>query len=222
MKTIGLIIVGVLFADHLFAQECKVLKPEIANSYQGECKNGLAQGKGIAKGRDSYSGEFKKGYPDGTGTYVWANGYTYKGEWKKGKREGKGEYIQHTAKGDVTLVGTWIKDKYVGTDILPYQINQQQGVVKYSIKKVIGNIGEIRIHFYRAGTDFCQMTDLTIVSDSGVDEALGSYFVIRNAVFPVQIKVNCKMPNLLNSNIYDCLFNFSIMEKGTWEVIIEV
>jgi hypothetical protein len=44
---------------------CKVLKSEIANQYEGSCKKGLANGKGIAVGRDKYEGNFKKGYPHG-------------------------------------------------------------------------------------------------------------------------------------------------------------
>ena len=39
------------------AQEtCKVLKPEISGSYLGDCKKGLANGKGIARGTDGYEG----------------------------------------------------------------------------------------------------------------------------------------------------------------------
>ena len=50
----------------IFAQNpCKVLMKEISGSYSGECKKGLADGKGEAKGVDRYIGAFKKGLPDG-------------------------------------------------------------------------------------------------------------------------------------------------------------
>jgi hypothetical protein len=59
----------------LFAQEeCKVLMPEISGSYTGKCKKGLAQGKGLAIGTDTYEGRFLKGLPDGTGKI-------YMGRW---------------------------------------------------------------------------------------------------------------------------------------------
>ncbi len=61
-----------------------MLKPEISLDYHGECKKGLAHGKGEAFGRDHYIGEFKKGWPNGNGLYKWNNGDNYEGEWKKG------------------------------------------------------------------------------------------------------------------------------------------
>jgi len=46
-------------------EPCKVLKQEIATKYFGNCKKGLAQGKGVAVGRDKYEGQFKNGLPNG-------------------------------------------------------------------------------------------------------------------------------------------------------------
>lgn len=75
---------------------CKVNDPDIAQSYVGDCVNGLAHGKGTAKGRDTYVGEFKNGLPDGQGTYTWADSVRncgmrycskkYVGERKEGRR----------------------------------------------------------------------------------------------------------------------------------------
>jgi len=56
-KLILLTLVAIFMPAFLFAQEaCLVLKPQIANRYDGECKNGLAHGKGIASGLDRYEG----------------------------------------------------------------------------------------------------------------------------------------------------------------------
>ncbi|MEI6061185.1 MAG: hypothetical protein WCR72_10775, partial [Bacteroidota bacterium] len=59
----------------LFGQEkCRVLKPELVGTYEGKCKDGLANGKGIAIGTDRYEGQFTKGFPQGYGTYTWSTG----------------------------------------------------------------------------------------------------------------------------------------------------
>ena len=56
---------------------CMVLMEAISGSYEGDCRNGLAHGKGTALGWDTYRGQFKKGLPHGTGTYIWENGAVY-------------------------------------------------------------------------------------------------------------------------------------------------
>jgi len=99
----------------LFSQEnCQVLKPEIAGNYTGKCKNGLAQGKGKAIGKDTYEGTFSKGLPEGKGTYAWSTGEVYTGEWKEGYQEGEGKYSFKKDGNDTIIAGIWIKDVYTG------------------------------------------------------------------------------------------------------------
>ena len=53
-----------LFATLSFsvkAQNCKVLLPALAGSYEGACKNDKANGIGKASGTDVYEGAFKNG-----------------------------------------------------------------------------------------------------------------------------------------------------------------
>jgi hypothetical protein len=61
--------------------------------YKGETINGLADGFGIAKGRDLYEGYFRDGKLDGKGKYTWANKNVYNGEWKDDKKSGWGKFI---------------------------------------------------------------------------------------------------------------------------------
>ena len=68
-----------------------MLADSLKGTYEGDCKNGKADGKGKATGTDSYDGEFKNGLPDGIGKYNWKSGDYYEGEWKKGLKDGKGE-----------------------------------------------------------------------------------------------------------------------------------
>jgi hypothetical protein len=60
---------------------CRVLDPTLAGTYQGGCKDGLAEGAGEAKGTAFYRGEFRAGRKHGTGTYVSPAGDTYTGRW---------------------------------------------------------------------------------------------------------------------------------------------
>lgn len=76
-----------------FAQNtCKVLDPDVANYYEGGCKNGLANGRGKAKGQDTYEGEFFAGNFHGKGIYTWSDGERYKGDYKEGVKHGYGIY----------------------------------------------------------------------------------------------------------------------------------
>ncbi|HEX5742262.1 MAG TPA: hypothetical protein VFY09_00005, partial [Flavobacteriaceae bacterium] len=64
--TIVFLGISLFFSESLFAQsDCKVLNDSINQSYAGKCKKGLAYGKGIAKGIDTYEGNFKNGLPHG-------------------------------------------------------------------------------------------------------------------------------------------------------------
>ena len=71
---------------------CKVLDPELAVTYSGGCKDGLAEGAGEAKGLAEYHGEFKAGWMHGKGVKSWPNGDRYEGEFVEGKKEGTGKY----------------------------------------------------------------------------------------------------------------------------------
>ncbi|MBK8494067.1 MAG: hypothetical protein IPL50_02955 [Chitinophagaceae bacterium] len=68
---------------------CTVLLDSLKGTYEGECKNGKANGKGKAVGINTYDGEFKNGYPEGKGKYTWSNGDYYYGGWKKDRKKEK-------------------------------------------------------------------------------------------------------------------------------------
>ena len=56
--------------SHAQQTNCTVKMKEIQGTYEGDCKDGKASGKGNAIGEDTYEGNFKNGYPDGTGKYI--------------------------------------------------------------------------------------------------------------------------------------------------------
>ena len=138
-----LLSVSILFAlvlsATLSAQDsgCKVLMESISGTYIGDCKKGLADGHGKAQGTDSYEGQFRKGLPNGTGTYIWSTGETYTGQWKKGIREGQGKYVFNSLGRDSVLTGYWKDNKYVGEKPLdPYVIEYRNSIGRVSCMNI--------------------------------------------------------------------------------------
>jgi hypothetical protein len=84
-----------LFALAAFAQEpsCKVQDPELQGSYQGGCRDGWAEGYGVARGSAQYRGAFKAGRKHGKGVKTWATGDRYEGDFVEDRREGTGMYV---------------------------------------------------------------------------------------------------------------------------------
>ena len=65
---------------------------ELRGTYEGACKDGLADGYGIAKGQAEYRGEFSSGRKHGKGTKIWPNGDRYEGSFADDRKEGVGSY----------------------------------------------------------------------------------------------------------------------------------
>lgn len=103
---------------------CKVTPQNLVGQYSGDCKYGLANGKGEAKGIDRYVGSFKDGQPNGNGTYYFADTAYYEGNFQDGIREGKGE-MHYMRKGvpDSIIKGYWIADIFRGAKYSPYKLS---------------------------------------------------------------------------------------------------
>ena len=85
-------ILFLLFSLPAAAQECKLLDPELQGSYSGPCKDGLAEGEGVARGTAEYQGEFRAGRKHGQGVKSWPNGDRYEGGFVEDRKEGRGRY----------------------------------------------------------------------------------------------------------------------------------
>ncbi len=71
---------------------CRVLDPELSGTYQGGCKDGLAEGDGMAKGFAEYQGGFHAGRKHGKGVKIWPSGDRYDGEFVEDRKESIGKY----------------------------------------------------------------------------------------------------------------------------------
>lgn len=104
--------------------ECKVSLPELEGIYGGDCKNGYAHGKGEAKGRHHYVGQFKNGLPNGQGTYYYNDSVYHVGSFQDGLKEGKGTtYYKSAGKADSVVKGFWSGNVYRGKRYTTYVVN---------------------------------------------------------------------------------------------------
>src|SRR4030095_8089240 len=100
-------------APPAMSHDCRVRDAYLRGAYEGDCdeRTELAQGKGEAKGADTYIGHFAKGRPDGKGVYTWENGARLNGSFKQGNAQGQGGFV--SAKG-VRYEGEFVNGKLAG------------------------------------------------------------------------------------------------------------
>ena len=222
MKKIGIsAILCFMLAGSLAAQErCRVLMSTISVHYEGDCKKGLADGKGEAYGVDHYIGHFKKGLPDGKGVYKWATGEIYKGSFKKGMRQGMGTYTFKVAGKDSTLTGKWVKDKFVGNTekTRVYSVLYKNNISRITVNR-LGDGNEIRIKFYRNGGEIA-VGGLMLIGDSGNVMTDRSFTGFDRVDFPFTGKLLFSVPNDFYTATLSCELRFRINVPGSYEVRI--
>jgi hypothetical protein len=200
---------------------CKVLLPAISGSYSGGCKNGLAQGKGIAQGIDHYEGQFSEGVPQGRGTYTWADGSFYKGQWVNGFKEGMGKMVYPMPGGDSIVTGYWKEDNYFGDRYIPhYKITRSIGVVRSNIRKISDSGSDITLKILIGGRINSDIEEFSMVYDNGNEYKSGTAINIQNIFFPFDLKIKYRTWNQLHTSQSDVLFEFTIFDPGRWEVTI--
>jgi hypothetical protein len=213
------LIVVLIFGNYVYAQQsdCKVTIADISGSYSGGCKNGLAHGKGVAQGTDRYEGQFIKGMPDGKGIYKWANGTYFEGQWKNGMKEGFGKMVYR----DSVVTGYWKGDKYQGKKLIPpFKITNSRSVSRSTITKSVDVANGVRIRILQGGSDNTTIEDFSLSYDSGNEYRMTNIYGIQNTSLPLDVKITYRTWNQLHTAQYEVLFEFTIYDPGTWEVVI--
>lgn len=212
-----------LTANAIYAQtDCKVLNPRIGDSYNGSCKNGLADGKGEALGVDQYNGEFKKGLPEGKGTYIWQSGEKYEGSWKKGLKDGEGKYTFKYEGRDSILTGIWKEDIYVGAKtVAPYVVQYLSGISRVSCIRA-GEVPYVNYKFSRSGgkAEENDIMNLTFQGSTGQESVQTNFVGFEQVTFPFEGKVRFEAPNTLNTATVNYELRLLINQPGSWTVTI--
>jgi len=224
----------------LLAQPCKVSIDSLKGEYKGECSKGKAEGKGTAKGADFYTGDFRDGYPDGTGKYTWKNGDWYEGGWKKGLFDGNGTLHNGNNKTDSTveLAGFWKKGKYIGRYEKPYVINSLTNAVSgLNIRKQKTGQPEITItvksvtggasSFGKSVLPKCRLTDIQLiegrfqqqVSDESSSPITNKY-ILRQVTYPFHAilsfeSIGAALPRKERIAV-------EILENGNWYIQVDI
>ena len=117
-----LIALIVLFSGcNLKTENCLVHDVDISGKYLGECLNGLAEGMGEARGRDTYIGTFKAGNPHGKGNYKWGAGSAWNGDMFVGEfRDGERKVGEYRSKNGIVYKGHFYKAKLYGFGTISY------------------------------------------------------------------------------------------------------
>ena len=86
MKHIILTLTLIIFTSiHILSQEN--FENRIEGKYTGDSKKGVAHGNGKSVGIDTFEGKFRKGIPQGKGTYIFGEEVEFRGTaYKKGDK----------------------------------------------------------------------------------------------------------------------------------------
>ena len=196
---------------------CNVIPLPIQGKYSGECRDGKANGKGKSVGMDSFEGNFKKGYPDGEGTYTWQNGNYFIGNFRKNVKAGKGEmHFLKPNKPDSIVTGFWKKDNYVGMYENPYEILELSPAVTYkNFQKYGTKKSSVIISMESGMLGTANVTNFLIMQGSYIRynkaELTKSQTIdFQNVEFPFRVKF------IIDKGPLDILIN----ESGEWHVEI--
>jgi hypothetical protein len=196
-----------------------VLIPAISGNYVGKCKKGLAHGKGKAEGVDVYEGMFRKGLPNGKGTYTWSTGESYEGNWLAGQKDGKGVYTAIIDGKDSITAGVWKSGAYLGPVPDPPKVLGNVAVDKYRFSRR-GDGDKVLIDIYLNGDYNVDLLDFTIIGSSGSDMRMGHSIGLDNVSFPLTCKVSYTTWNKAYSARHYAKFEFEISEPGNWLVVL--
>lgn len=225
-----IIIVFVILSTCGNAQySCKVLIENLQGQYNGECKKGLADGEGAAKGVDTYIGSFKKGFPHGYGVYTFANGSSYIGNFRSGKKDGYGLLKMIVGSGDIVQnYGLWLADSLVVANDSKalFHVKEKKGikVIDPKITKDVSVKSQIWINFMVDGVPDKSVLIKDVEISNGVrintEERSLNTLVAFDGIkeFPVTFKLTYQIRKTDQLFLVDCVAEITLLTNGLWEI----
>ena len=226
MKNINTLITLLLLlgsAGYLMAQnssqDCKVLSGKISGTYTGECKNGLAHGKGHSIGVDEYEGKFKKGLPDGPGKYTWSNGNVYEGQWKNGVKHGAGVLFNSTT--NKATNGIWASDTIKKVIVKEYKVLLASSISFVNIKRTPAiQTGRVQVEF-DIPSSHKFFSSLEIEHSSGLLVKSNGKCLFDDVTFPFKAEISFVISGQSFVIHKRCIAQFEIYEESGWTVVIK-
>jgi hypothetical protein len=231
MKNIVFItVVFLVFCSSAYGQfDCKVLTNNLEGQYNGECKKGLANGEGSAKGVDTYRGEFKKGYPNGFGVYTFKNGSNYIGHFRKGKKDGYGLLNTISEAGGLSQdYGLWLADSLIipNDSKALFKVKYRKGIKlidpRLNRDKAVKN--QVWVNFFVNGVPdkTVLVSKAEISSGKQLDtkkrslNTLVAFDEIKE--FPVTFKLIYQIQKVDQLFPVDCVAEVTLLTRGLWEI----
>jgi hypothetical protein len=221
-------------------QACNVLPVSIFKEYEGDCRKGLAEGKGIARGQNvTYEGDFRKGMPHGEGILKFSDGRTFEGQWRNGEIYGYGELMnssREVQKG--YFKGTIEEFRYMGEDkssLAGYRILETERLDNATYTFVNSDPQGRRVSIKIFENNIRTITNFEILEiTEGVIQLITNAGGRLNAEiervdFPVTFGIryiipygtqDTKLPGNVDNMNSPRIMRFTIMEPGMWTVAI--
>jgi hypothetical protein len=208
---------------------CTVRWKDLQTWYTGDCKLGMAEGSGEAKGVHHYKGSFKDGMPDGEGVYDYSDSVFYTGHLQDGIREGKGEmHYLHRNFPDSIVKGFWSADEFRGKKYTTYTFNSSTTFDNLEIKPSSGSGNTITFEisttsgspngapsgtgnsgFVLSLKDIISPSSSIVKTISKFESARKSYITYELSGFP------CSLSGVLSDN---STFNLELFKSANWKV----
>ena len=183
------------------APPCRVIDPELADSYEGPCSIGLAEGKGVARGTAVYEGEFQRGMKNGEGVKTWPWGDRYEGEFKDDYKDGHGVYTwgSGTPWAGERYDGQYVHDMRQGWGVYtwpngdeyegPWEKDRRVGISPGEHRRMLA--AEAQIHAFHPGVKICSLMrpgqPMPALIRGEVDSLEGQVLKVRLTLVPPQV-----------------------------------
>lgn len=105
-----------------------------------------------------------------------------------------------------------------GSNVLKYEFFRSLGVNRIYIREEgIGN--KIVIDYSRLLSNY-QVNDLIVYGSSGFQENNYNQVIIKDVVYPINVKVMFTLLQKINNSPISCVVEFAIYQEGAWAVIL--